>query len=110
MIWRSAYIHDGLGPRVGLGSSWSSLVPDVLTDIDADTNTTYDINRTLPASLEVAVLIKDTVVGQVYLVIDTNKFAIMNHRGGIINVTFGINETNHDGKSQGVINYLVKRP
>ena len=93
-----------------MSSSWTSLVPDVFTNIDANTDSCHGIHRALVASSEVAVLIKDTIVGQIYFVIDASKLAIMNDCGGIVEVTFSINKAEHNGKSSGVANNLVKRP
>ncbi|MBA7702951.1 hypothetical protein ES703_111729 [subsurface metagenome] len=93
-----------------MGCSWPGLVPEVFTDADTDTNASYGVYRTLLPRLEVAVLIKDTIVGQVYLVIDTNQLAIVDDCGRIVNVAFGIDETDHDSKPCGVFDHSVKRP
>ena len=77
MIRRGAYVDYNLGPRVGLSGSWSYLVPDILAYVDANIDASDDINRALAPSPGVAVLIKDTIVGQIYFVLDASELAIM---------------------------------
>ena len=70
MVGGGANVDDDLGPGIGLGSSWSRLVPDILAYSDADAHSSDAIDGATAASTEVAVFIEYPVVGQEYLMVE----------------------------------------
>ncbi|MBA7587686.1 hypothetical protein ES708_29718 [subsurface metagenome] len=98
VIGRGAYGDDNLGPGAGLGGSRTILVPDVLADVDTQPDAADSIDRALVTGAEIAVLIKDAVVGQKYLVIDAGELAVVNYSRRVIDVLSGINKANDNSQ------------
>jgi hypothetical protein len=69
-------------------------MPDVLADADSNSGPSDDKHRARPASLEIAVLVENTVVGQVVFVVDAGQGAIMNYCSSVIQVVLGIHKAN----------------
>src|SRR3972149_4476345 len=62
----------------------------------------------LPPCLEIAVLVKDSVVGQVVLVVDPYQLAIMDNGSGVVEVLFGIHKPHHASYTLGVGHNLLE--
>src|SRR5262249_29995427 len=66
-------------------------------DGDADSDTRQLENRAAPAPLEIALLVKDPVVGQVDLVIDAAELAVVGEEGGVVDVLTQVDEAADHG-------------
>lgn len=66
-----------------------------------------DKDRTLVASLEVSVLVKDAVIGQVYFVIDAKELAVVGDGCGVVYVVLGVYEAHYDCDALGSGDHLV---
>ena len=56
-------------------------VPYVFANVNTDLGATDDIYRTVGASVEISLLVKDAVVGQDHLVIDAYKVPVESDSG-----------------------------
>ena len=77
-------VDDGLGAGGFLDVCGAFRHPDVFTDVDADARAADLIDGALIAGGEVAFLIKDAVVGEEYLAVDIDEFAVVDDRGGVV--------------------------
>ena len=77
-------VDDGLGAGGFLDVCGAFRHPDVFTDVDADARAADLIDGALIAGGEVAFLIKDAVVGEEYLAVDVDEFAIVDDGGGVV--------------------------
>ena len=77
-------VDDGLGAGGLLDVCGAFRHPDVFTDVDADARAADLIDGALIAGGEVAFLVKDAVVGEEYLAVDVDEFAVVNDGGGVV--------------------------
>ena len=107
MVWRAVDVDDYLCARLSLHRRRSQGVPDVLADVDANVDAVDDEDGALGPGLEVAVFVKDAVVGQVHLVIDAHKLPVVRHGRGVVDVPLGVDKAHNDGDALGVGYNLV---
>ena len=108
VIGRAVDVQDDPGPGVGLDVGRPRLIPDVLTHVHPDTSPVDIKNWALAARLEIALLVEDTVVGQMDLVIYAEKLAVLYHRGGVEKLLIPIDEPDYHGDPRRMLDNLVE--
>ena len=102
-------IHDERGASLEtLGSSRIPRVPDIFTDVHPDHRPLRFENHKLLPPLEIPILIKDPVVGEVNFVIDSGQFAILENGGGIVDIVLHIGKPDDGGDIPGGLGHLLQ--
>src|SRR3972149_12252106 len=92
VIGRGVYVYDDLGSGKALRPCRPFRVPDVLAYLDSYGNPAqYEVQGS-GAGLEIPLLVKDPVVGQVHLVIYAGDFAVVDYGGRGVYVSLPVNE------------------
>ncbi len=92
---RAIDVDNHLRARVRLHSHWPGRIPDVLADIHAHVYAVDQEQRGLVPSLEEAIIVEDAVIGQIMLVIGAHQLALVDKRGGVVNVMHAIDKADH---------------
>ena len=102
VVGRAVDVDDDLRAGLPLQGHGAEGVPDVLTDVHADGDAADGVDGADAAGAEVAVLIKDAVVGQVDLVVDAHELAVAGEGGGVVDlVALAVHKADDDGDAPG---------
>ena len=109
VIRRSVDVDDELSAGAALSIGGAYLVPDVFAHIHAYLDASDGVDGALAARLEVSLLVKDTVVGQEYLVVDVHKLAVAGQRRRVVYLPlFFIGKANHHRYAKAGFHHFVQ--
>ena len=83
---------------MGLHGHRSGRIPDVFADIDSHMDIVDGKNWRLATRLKIAVLVKNTVVGQIVLMVYSQQLTGVDDRRRIVDVMVAIHEAHHGGQ------------
>src|SRR3984893_6105946 len=84
---------------MGLQRQGSGRIPDIFADVDANMHVVDAKDGGLATRLEIAVLVKNSVVGQVVLMVDTGQPALGDDGGSIVDIMVTIYKTDDGGQT-----------
>ena len=97
MEGRSVDVDDDLGAGVPLDHHRPHGTPDVLANVHSHANPVDVVYGACGAFLEVAVLVKHPVGGQVNLVVDAHKLPAVAHSRRVVDVRVHVGVAHHHG-------------
>ncbi len=104
---RGVDIDNELRALSRLRGNWPIGIPDIFTNINAETQTVQLKNRGSFPWRKVAIFIKNTVVRQTPLMVGEHMLSFVNNGGGIVEMVFYlINKTDHEHQTRTFLNDL----